>query len=289
MSEPPPPLDAEASCANCGRRFTGTWCPDCGQEIADVQRPLAGFLHDLLSDTFAFDARIWRTIPLLVTNPGVLAAEYVAGRRVRYVPPLRLYLFLAAVFFAVLALTGGGPFRFGVVPDSGGTSIVSAVGVEIGAAAAAVESGNRWALKLDRAARDLDGVNAIVIATLSYVHFLLLPVMAAYLKPLWRRRWFLEHLVFAAYLGAFALLTASLMVGAYGLAGNPDPPNRWAEAALKACGGILVVMAYRSARAMFGDSRIRSALKALALVFAYFLSAAVALFAIVAVTLYAVY
>ena len=35
-----------------------------------------------------------RRWPLLLFKPGFLTAEYIAGRRVRYVEPLRVYLTL---------------------------------------------------------------------------------------------------------------------------------------------------------------------------------------------------
>lgn len=289
MSETTPPPDAEVECANCGRRFEGTYCPDCGQERRSFDRPFTRFVRDLLADVLAFDARIWRTLPLLVTNPGALARDYVSGLRARYVPPLRLYVFLGAAFFAVLALAGGGPFRFGVVPGSGGTVVESPIGVELATSSEAVAQGDPGALAIARAARDLEGINAIVIGTLSYVHFLLLPVLAAYLLALWRSRWYLEHLVFAAYLGAFGLLGALLAVGIYALAGNPDPPNPGADAAMRVWMAVLGIMAYRSIRAMYGDSRPRSVVKAAALLLGYVATAALATLGIVLATLYLVY
>jgi hypothetical protein len=58
-------------------------------------------LH-LLDDVFSFDSRASRTIWPLLTRPGFLTNEYIQGRRVHYVPPLRLYLFISIVFFITL-------------------------------------------------------------------------------------------------------------------------------------------------------------------------------------------
>lgn len=114
-------------------------------------------------------------------------------------------------------------------------------------------------------------------------------MFAAYLLALWRSRWFLEHLVFATCLGAFGVLVALLAVGIYGLAGNPDPPNAGADAAMRLWMAVLGVMTYRSIRAMYGDSRSRSVVKTAALLLAYVATAALAALGIVVATLYLVY
>lgn len=289
MSETTPPPEAEVACANCGRRFVGTWCPDCGQEERDLDRSLRDFLRDLLSDLLAFDARIWHTAPLLVTNPGSLARDYVDGRRARYVPPVRLYVFLAAVFFTVLALTRGGPVRFGAVETPDVTTIVSIVGFELRVSDQDPGESSWWGRAASRAVRDVEGVNSIVVATLSYVHFLLLPVFALYLKALWRPRWYLEHLVLAAYLGSFALLAGILTVGLYGLAGNPEPPGPAAEIAYRAWDVALLVMAYRALRAMYDDSRGRTFAKLVVLFFACASTTVLSVVGIFGATLWLVY
>lgn len=255
----------------------------------DLGRPFKRFLHDLLSETFAFDARIWRTIPLLVTKPGVLAAEYVAGRRARFVPPLRFYVFLGAAFFTVLVLTGGGPMRFSATTDAEGTVFESAVGVDLGDTGATPGTVDPGEARLVRAAEDVEGINAVVVATLSYAHFLLLPVLAGFLKVLWRRRWYVEHLVFAMYMGSFGLLVGIVVTGFYGLAGNPDPPGLTARVAVQVWGILVLVMAYRALRDMYSDSRPRTVAKLGALAFASFFTTAMVVFGIFATSLWFVY
>ena len=45
---------------------------------------------------------VLRTLWPLFTKPGYLTLEYLAGRRVRYVTPMRLYLFLSIIAFALI-------------------------------------------------------------------------------------------------------------------------------------------------------------------------------------------
>ncbi|HSL82424.1 MAG TPA: DUF3667 domain-containing protein, partial [Thermoanaerobaculia bacterium] len=93
------------SCLNCGAPLQGAFCHRCGQEAVDRRVPLRRLVADALGDLFTLDSRVLRTLRPLFLRPGFLSAEWGRGRRVPYVPPLRLYIFVAAVFFFVLAVT----------------------------------------------------------------------------------------------------------------------------------------------------------------------------------------
>jgi hypothetical protein len=54
------------------------------------------------SDITHFDSKIFTTLKDLVFRPGFLTREYVAGRRVRYLNPIRMYVFISAIFFLVM-------------------------------------------------------------------------------------------------------------------------------------------------------------------------------------------
>ena len=56
-------------------------------------------VHELLEGITHSDSRLWRTLTTLWFKPGKLTEEFVAGRRVAYLPPFRLYLILSIVFF----------------------------------------------------------------------------------------------------------------------------------------------------------------------------------------------
>jgi hypothetical protein len=89
-------------CGNCRTPLAGGHCHVCGQPVRGLIRPLAGWIADFLDSVFNWDGRLPRTLLPLLLRPGFLTAEYIAGRRVRYVTPVRLFLFLAIIlFFAV--------------------------------------------------------------------------------------------------------------------------------------------------------------------------------------------
>jgi hypothetical protein len=102
---------SESACLNCGTALAGKHCHACGQ-AAHVHRSLGAFFHDLLHGVFHFEGKIWRTLPLLVWNPGKLTREYIEGRRASYVSPIALFLFVVFLTFAVFNLIGN-PIDFG--------------------------------------------------------------------------------------------------------------------------------------------------------------------------------
>ncbi|MNH53389.1 hypothetical protein D3C73_50780 [compost metagenome] len=94
--------DHHTTCADCGAEVTGKFCSNCGQP-AHVHRTLLHLGEELLHGVMHFDGRFWRTLPLLVINPGRLTREWVQGRRTRYVSPLAMFLFTLFVMFFALS------------------------------------------------------------------------------------------------------------------------------------------------------------------------------------------
>jgi len=94
--------EAHHTCSDCGSETQGNFCSNCGQPT-HVHRTLLHLGEELLHGVMHFDARIWRTLPLLALNPGRLTREWVEGRRTRYVSPLAIFLFTLFVMFFALS------------------------------------------------------------------------------------------------------------------------------------------------------------------------------------------
>ena len=90
------------TCSDCGAETSGNFCSNCGQPT-HVHRTLLHLGEELLHGVMHFDARIWRTLPLLWINPGRLTREWVEGKRTRYVSPLAMFLFTVFVMFFALS------------------------------------------------------------------------------------------------------------------------------------------------------------------------------------------
>lgn len=93
---------AHGACSDCGAETSGNFCANCGQPT-HVHRSLLHLGEELLHGVMHFDARIWRTLPLLWLNPGRLTREWVEGKRTRYVSPLAIFLFTLFVMFFALS------------------------------------------------------------------------------------------------------------------------------------------------------------------------------------------
>src|SRR5438477_8201237 len=86
-------------CENCGAELQGHWCAHCGQPAIDYRRSFRHVIADLLDSFLNWDSKFFATIALLIFKPWRLTNEFLAGHRVRYVNPLRLYLLASILFF----------------------------------------------------------------------------------------------------------------------------------------------------------------------------------------------
>ena len=95
-------LRHDKTCLNCGTIVEERYCTHCGQENTEPKESLGHLIGHFFADVTHFDSKIFTTLKDLVLRPGFLTKEYVAGRRVLYLNPIRMYIFISAVFFLVL-------------------------------------------------------------------------------------------------------------------------------------------------------------------------------------------
>lgn len=93
----------EKICLNCGAEVAGRYCQDCGQENVEPKESFGHLLRHFLEDLTHFDGKLFATMKPLIFKPGFLTKEYVAGRRASYINPIRMYLFISAMFFLIMA------------------------------------------------------------------------------------------------------------------------------------------------------------------------------------------
>lgn len=93
-------------CSNCAAPMIGPYCAACGQPIDTHRRSVFNLLRDFFKDIASFDSRILRTARALMLQPGELPLAFREGRTQRYVPPVRLYLFVSLIFFLALSFSG---------------------------------------------------------------------------------------------------------------------------------------------------------------------------------------
>jgi hypothetical protein len=98
----------EKNCLNCGTEVAGRFCQQCGQENVEVKESFLLLIRHFLEDLTHFDGKLWKTVKLLLFKPAKLTQHYMDGKRTMYIHPIRMYLFVSAVFFLFM-FTGDVP------------------------------------------------------------------------------------------------------------------------------------------------------------------------------------
>ena len=108
-------------CLNCGTEVAGRFCQQCGQENVEVKESFFQLLRHFVEDLTHFDGKLWKTVKLLLFKPGSLTKLYIEGKRASYIHPIRMYIFVSAVFFLFM-FTGEVPEK----PEKIGTKTAQA-------------------------------------------------------------------------------------------------------------------------------------------------------------------
>jgi hypothetical protein len=110
---------APSVCPNCQAPSPARHCSNCGQ-ASHLHNSLLHLGEEVLHGILHFDAKGWRTLPLLIARPGLLTRRYIDGQRTRYVSPLALFLFMIfLMFFVVSATSGSGSSQTTVSTEQG--------------------------------------------------------------------------------------------------------------------------------------------------------------------------
>src|SRR6266540_1088551 len=91
-------------CLNCGTEVTDRFCSHCGQENLEPKESIGHLINHFFSDVTHYDSKFLITIKYLLFKPGFLSNQYFAGKRTKYLNPVRMYIFISFLFFLVLFL-----------------------------------------------------------------------------------------------------------------------------------------------------------------------------------------
>jgi hypothetical protein len=203
------------SCRNCGARLHGEFCSRCGQHLRDLRQPIGALVMEALHEAFSLDARLLRTLWPLMTRPGEVTRHYLAGRRVSYVTPLKMYLFAALVFFglfAVFSSVGNVEITTMGSPESRASRGQGGSRTTFDLPERSVIFNERYQAAKARAEANPEAFARAFYANVPRAFFLFLPLFAVLLELFYRKQGFLaEHLVFSLYYHAFAFFTYSLL------------------------------------------------------------------------------
>ncbi|MFL6675509.1 MAG: DUF3667 domain-containing protein [Massilia sp.] len=232
------PHDA-SHCLNCGTGTGGHFCQQCGQETTLHVPSAREFLHEFVGHYVALEGKLWKSLGLLLFRPGRLTREYVEGRRVRYVLPLRLYLSFSIIFFALMKFNGADVARFDDKPATPRAAVHAqdtprankAAGEDQPGDSNNITIGNKevreWLAPISpalaakmakfegRSSEDREHLfKSAFFSYAPYAVFCLMPLFAGWLKLLYlgSGRRYGEHLLFALHANAFAFLMLSVLL-----------------------------------------------------------------------------
>ena len=84
--------------------MSGPYCSSCGQKQVQQDLTLSEFLNETTQELTHLEGKVPTTLKVLLLQPGRLTQEFLAGRRARWLPPLRLYLICSLAYFVGDAL-----------------------------------------------------------------------------------------------------------------------------------------------------------------------------------------
>lgn len=97
-------LRNDNECQNCGFRVEVEYCSKCGQKNTETRQSFTHLVGHFAEDLTHYDGAFWKTIKYLLFRPAKLTKEYLEGHRMRYVPPVKLYIFISFVTFLLIGL-----------------------------------------------------------------------------------------------------------------------------------------------------------------------------------------
>jgi hypothetical protein len=236
----------------------GAFCHACGQKAASVQLGVHDFVHEATHEFLHLDGKILQTVKLLVARPGELTRQFLAGRRARYITPVRLYLTLSLIFFTLAAVLPRGQQQ--IVKIGGDTRQLQGD----------TQFERRLVAGMQKAQKEGKRLTEEILHNLPKVAFVLMPIFGLLTWAFYRKqqRYYIPHLYYAIHFHAFAFLVMSVSV----LLGRTVLPRVVAAPLVFAT----VPYHFIALRRVFGGSWGKTLAKGFAIGFLYWLMVATA-------------
>ena len=101
---------SQAHCVGCGAAVTGRYCADCGEHTEPHDYSMKHFVEEVLETTAHVDGRVFASFRSLLTRPGQLATDFLAGRRKTQMGPVQMFVVCNVLYFLFLPLALQMPF-----------------------------------------------------------------------------------------------------------------------------------------------------------------------------------
>jgi hypothetical protein len=106
------PLRKDKTCLNCRHVVPNRFCPNCGQENIETRKTFYQLFVHFFEDLTHYENAFWKTIKNLLLKPSTLTKEYLSGKRLSYLAPVRLYIFISLITFFLISVLS--PKDFGI-------------------------------------------------------------------------------------------------------------------------------------------------------------------------------
>jgi len=88
-------------CKNCGCEFEGRYCNNCGQKNIEGRFTLRETVHNFFHTFTHVDSGILFLCKELFVRPGIVAREYIEGKRQKYFNPYQYLIITVAISYFV--------------------------------------------------------------------------------------------------------------------------------------------------------------------------------------------
>ncbi len=106
------PLRKDKTCLNCNYVVAERFCPNCGQENIETRKTFHHLFLHFFEDLTHYENAFWKTIKNLILKPSSLTKEYLSGKRMSYLAPVRLYIFISFITFFLITIFPNGEDDF---------------------------------------------------------------------------------------------------------------------------------------------------------------------------------
>jgi len=189
---------AEA-CPSCSIELQGKFCHKCGEkEFHTHDLSVRHFAAHALHEITHLDTKVFATVRNLFFRPGFLTAEYIAGRRARYMQPLSLFLLSVALLLFADSIHPLSVYNMQWLMQQDKNRKMDAAWEKLAAK------------KHQTKEMIIEKVQERIHRVVTAVQFFNVVGMALILRLMYRRRYFVEHLVMALHFLAFVELCVVL-------------------------------------------------------------------------------
>lgn len=101
-----PKAQEEVECKNCGKHFSGAYCPTCGQTATARRITVKDTLNNIFAGFIGGDDIFFRTCRDLLWRPGYMIYDYLSGKRACYFKPIHMLVRLVAIYVLIILIFG---------------------------------------------------------------------------------------------------------------------------------------------------------------------------------------